>query len=83
MGIARTVSGKPVPNMPLMSLEGAEALELYLAGIGHNVDSINKQFVLLQRALAELLRELDACPREWDGLRQIDPSRTSHSSRDD
>jgi hypothetical protein len=48
------------------SLEGLEALQLYLMGMDRNVDVINKQFVLLQTALVErkaLLHELvDAAP---------------------
>jgi hypothetical protein len=86
MRVARISSDEFAPNTRLMSLEGAEAVELYLAGIDRNVDSINEQIALLQMALAErkeLLRELDAGRGEKDELpRQIDSSQTSPPSRD-
>jgi hypothetical protein len=41
------------PPMQIMSLEGVEALDLYLAAIDHNIGSLNDQVALLRTALAE------------------------------
>jgi hypothetical protein len=54
-----------------MSLEGAEALELYLAQIEHNLAALTEQMALLQTACAEreeLLRKTVACLAERDQL---------------
>lgn len=66
MMIERELSRNSAPYARGMSLEGAEALELYLAEIARNLDAIDQHLTLLQTTFAErqeLLREIDACLR--------------------
>jgi len=63
-GIRRQLSDVPVSGTRQMSLEGRDALDLYLAQIGSNATELNSQIALLQAALqerVELLRELRSC----------------------
>jgi hypothetical protein len=48
----RSMNKSDLP-MRIMSLEGVEALGLYLAAINHNIGSLNDQVALLRAALAE------------------------------
>jgi hypothetical protein len=68
------------PTGRRMSLEGSEALELYLARIEHNLASLAEQMALLQTACTEreeLLRKTVACLAERDELlREIEFNET-------
>jgi hypothetical protein len=63
-----------------MSLEGTEALELYLAQIEQNLAALAEQMAILQTACAEreeLLRRTVACLAERDELlREIEFNQT-------
>jgi hypothetical protein len=59
--------GIPAPGARPMSLEGREALELYLAKINHNTSELKTQAALLHAALrerVELLRELQPAQQD-------------------
>jgi hypothetical protein len=61
MTTERMLPNESAPHTRPMSLEGQEALELYLAEIGRNVEAINGQATLLQTAFTErkeLLQEI-------------------------
>jgi hypothetical protein len=81
IGIMSMPSDEASCCTPVMPLEGAEALELYLAKIGRNIDAIKEQAALLRTALAarrSLLNELSALHRNRNERpRQVDSSRTS------
>jgi hypothetical protein len=68
------------PTGRRMSLEGAEALEMYLNQIEHNLATLAEQMALLQTACAEreeLLRKTVACFAERDELlREIEFNQT-------
>jgi hypothetical protein len=63
-----------------MSLAGMEAVELYVAQIEHNLETLAEQAVLLNKALAErteLVCVIAACLAEQDRLlREIELTRT-------
>ncbi len=61
--IARLLQSVPAPEKRPMSLDGKEALDLYLAKIGDNAGALKAQAALLQAALQErldLLKELQS-----------------------
>jgi hypothetical protein len=63
-GGSRGLFDAPAANARPMSLEGKEALDLYLAKLGHNAEELKAQAALLQAALQdriELLRSLESC----------------------
>jgi hypothetical protein len=63
-----------------MSLEGMEAVELYVAQMELNLDELAEQAALLRKAIAErmeLVLQIAACLAERDRLlREIEFSRT-------
>jgi len=63
--IGRTFPREAAPRTRVMSIEGKEALELYLLRIGRNTESLCEQLALLRTALLErsnLLAEIDLRP---------------------
>jgi len=54
--------GQSTPQMRDTSLEGVQAMDLYVAEFGRKIDALNKQIGLLQAAFAErkqLFREIN------------------------
>lgn len=61
--IEKLLQGVPTQERRPMSLDGKEALDLYLTKIGHNAEALKAQAALLQAALQErldLLKELQS-----------------------
>ena len=62
MTIKRMPPGKSTPPARDTSLEGEEAIRLYVAEMGRKIDALNEQIGLLQAAFTErkqLLCDLD------------------------
>jgi hypothetical protein len=65
MRATRLLSGASDLSARRMSLEGREALDLYLAEIGRNLSALGANAVLLQATLRkamDAMRELQSCP---------------------
>lgn len=70
--VERLLQSVPSQERRPMSLDGKDALDLYLAKIGHNADALKAQAALLQAALQErleLLKDLQSVPADGERTR--------------